>query len=245
MPKHQPEILHQDDDLVVVNKPAGLLTLPDRFKPDEKPNLKTQLDQILVKVWTVHRLDRETSGLLVFALNEESHRNLSQQFQERTVDKAYTAILDGCPAESEGTIDRPIGPNPAKPGQMMVVRKGKASVTHYKVLEAFRQFAQVEFRIETGRTHQIRVHAAAIGHPLAVDAFYGRREALYLSEIKTKGFQLGKTREERPLLSRIALHSSRLSLVHPGTQQPMQIEAPLPKDLRAVLNQLRKWGKTP
>ncbi len=231
MPKHQPEILHQDDDLLVVNKPAGLLTLPDRFKPDEKPNLKTQLDQLFGKVWTVHRLDRETSGLLVFALNEESHRSLSQQFQERTVDKAYTAILDGCPAEAEG--------------QMMVVRKGKASVTHYKVLEAFRQFALAEFRIETGRTHQIRVHAATIGHPLAVDAFYGRREALYLSEIKTRGFQLGKTREERPLLSRIALHSSRLSLVHPSHEQPLQIEAPLPKDLRAVLNQLRKWGKTP
>lgn len=245
MPKHQPEILHQDDDLVVVNKPAGLLTLPDRFKPDEKPNLKTQLDQLFGKVWTVHRLDRETSGLLVFALHEESHRSLSQQFQERTVDKAYTAILDGCPAGAEGTIDRPIGPNPAKPGQMMVVKKGKPSITHYKVLEAFRQFALTEFRIETGRTHQIRVHAAAIGHPLAVDAFYGRREALYLSEIKTRGFQLGKTREERPLLSRIALHSSRLSFVHPGHQEPLLIEAPLPKDLRAVLNQLRKWGKTP
>lgn len=244
MPKPKPEILFQDDHLLVVSKPAGLLTLPDRFKPDEKPNLKQQLDQAFGKTWTVHRLDRETSGLLVFALDEDTHRSLSQQFQDRTVEKTYLAILEGCPAETEGTIDRPIGPNPAKPGQMMVVRKGKPSITHYKIVEAFRQFALAEFRIETGRTHQIRVHTAAIGHPLAVDSFYGRREALYLSEIKTRGFQLGKSREERPLLSRIALHSSRLSFVHPGTQQPLQIEAPLPKDLRALLNQLRKWGKT-
>ncbi|MEQ8707126.1 MAG: RluA family pseudouridine synthase [Phaeodactylibacter sp.] len=245
MPKYKPEIIYQDDELLVVNKPTGLLTLPDRFKPDEKPNLKTQLDQAFGKVWTVHRLDRETSGLLVFALNEESHRSLSSQFQERTVEKTYLAILDGCPSEDQGTIDRPLGPNPAKPGQMMVVRKGKPSVTHFKVIEAFRQFALVSFQIETGRTHQIRVHAASIGHPLAVDAFYGRRENLYLSEIKRRGFQLGKTQEERPLLSRIALHSSQLSFTHPTTQELLTLEAPLPKDLRAVLNQLRKWGKTP
>jgi RluA family pseudouridine synthase len=245
MPKHQLEILHQDNDLLAVNKPAGLLTLPDRFKPNEKPNLKTRLDQLFGKVWTVHRLDRETSGLLIFALNEESHRSLSQQFQDRTVDKTYLAIVEGCPAGKSGTIDRPIGPNPARPGQMMVVKKGKPSITHYAVVEAFRQFSLVEFRIETGRTHQIRVHTAAIGHPLAVDAFYGRRESLYLSEIKTRGFQLGKTKEERPLLNRIALHSSQISFLHPSSGKRLQIEAPLPKDLRAVINQLKKWGKIP
>jgi 23S rRNA-/tRNA-specific pseudouridylate synthase len=113
------------------------------------------------------------------------------------------------------------------------------------VVEAFRQFSLVEFRIETGRTHQIRVHTAAIGHPLAVDAFYGRRESLYLSEIKTRGFQLGKTKEERPLLNRIALHSSQISFLHPSSGKRLQIEAPLPKDLRAVINQLKKWGKIP
>lgn len=243
MPKNKLEIIHQDEDLIIVNKPAGLLTLPDRFKPKEKPNLKTQLDQQHGKVWTVHRLDRETSGLLVFALHEDSHRHLSQQFQERTVAKTYLALLDGCPAEASGTIDRPIGPNPAKAGQMMVVRKGKPSVSHYRVVEIFRQFTLAEFNIETGRTHQIRVHAAAIGHPLAVDAFYGRREALYLSEIKQRGFNLAHSREERPLLSRIALHASQLAIDHPSTQERLHFEAPLPKDFRAVLNQLNKWGK--
>lgn len=244
MPKNKLEIIYQDQDLVVVNKPAGLLTLPDRFKPAEKPNLKVQLDQLFEKVWTVHRLDKETSGLLVFALNEDSHKMLSQQFQDRTVEKTYLAILEGTPAESKGTIDRPIGPNPAKPGQMIVVKKGKPSVSHYEVLESFRKFSLAAFRIETGRTHQIRVHAAAMGHPLAVDSFYGRRASLSLSEIKTKGFQLGKTQEERPLLNRIALHSNKLIILHPGTKQPLSFEASLPKDLKAVLNQLRKWGKS-
>ncbi len=243
MGKPQLDILHEDDNLLLVNKPAGLLTLPDRFKPDEKPNLKTQLDRRYGKVWTVHRLDRETSGVLAFALNEDSHRHLSQQFQERRADKTYLALLDGNPAAPTGTIDRPLGPNPAKAGQMMVVRKGKASVTHYQVIEAFRHFALAEARIETGRTHQIRVHFASIGHPLAVDAFYGQREALYLSEIKQHGFRLGKGREERPLLTRLPLHASRLVLQHPGTGARLEATAPLPKDLRAVLNQLRKWGK--
>lgn len=236
-------LLYQDDDLLLVNKPAGLLTLPDRFKPDEKPNLKTQLDNRFGKVWTVHRLDRETSGLLAFALNEDSHRHLSQQFQERRADKTYLALIDGTPTEAAGSIDRPLGPNPAKAGQMMVVRKGKSSVTHYQVIETFRHFALTEVRIETGRTHQIRVHLAAIGHPLAVDAFYGQRDALYLSEIKQHGFRLGKHQEERPLIARLPLHASRLALQHPATGERLEATAPLPKDLRAVLNQLRKWGK--
>lgn len=244
MPKKMLDLIYQDKDLIVVNKPAGLLTLPDRFKPREKPNLKAQLDQEFGKVWTVHRLDRETSGAIVFALHEDAHRNLSQQFQERAVQKIYLALLDGCPAEASGTIDRPIGPNPAKAGQMMVVRKGKPSFSHYEVIELFRQFTLAAFKIETGRTHQIRVHAAAIGYPLAVDAFYGRREALFLSEFKTKGFQRSKNREERPLLARIPLHASQLTLAQPASQEPLDLKAPLPKDFNAVLNQLRKWGKT-
>lgn len=242
MPKYRFEIVHQDEQLLLVSKPAGLLTLPDRFSP-QKPNLQGLLNAQFGKVWTVHRLDRETSGLLVFALDEESHRELSKQFQERSVEKKYLALLDGRLQQDQGTIDQPIVPNPAKAGQMMVARRGKSAVSHYKVIERFRLFTLVEITIETGRTHQIRVHTASIGHPLAVDAFYGRREGLFLSEIKKRGFQLGKREEERPLMSRITLHAWQLALDHPGTGERLAFEAPLPKDLGAVLKQLHKWDK--
>ncbi|MCB0593445.1 MAG: RluA family pseudouridine synthase, partial [Phaeodactylibacter sp.] len=129
-----------------------------------------------------------------------------------------------------------------QPGKMTVAKKGKSAVTHYKVAERFRQFTLVEARIETGRTHQIRVHFESIGHPLAVDSLYGRREAFFLSEVKLKRYQLGRDEEERPLMSRMPLHAWKLALEHPHTGERMEFEAPLPKDFAAVLKQLRKWG---
>lgn len=236
------DIVYEDHDLLLANKPGGLLTLPDRFAP-EKPNVLGLLNQAYGKVWTVHRLDRETSGIMVFAKNEEAHRELSRQFQEREVAKAYLALADGQIHLEEGEIDRPIVPNPAKPGQMMTARKGKAAFSRYKVLERFQNFTLVEVSIETGRTHQIRVHLQALGHALAIDEFYGRRTALFLSEIKGRNYSLGKFEEERPLMGRLSLHAWKLALQHPSTGEKRSWEAPLPKDFNAVLKQLRKWGK--
>ena len=226
----------------MANKPPGLLSIPDRFAP-EKPNLLALLTHQYGKVWTVHRIDRETSGLICFARNEEAHRHLSQQFENRTVEKVYLALLDGASVPEEGTIDRPIAPSHKEVGKMMVAAKGKSAVTHYKAIERFRQFTLVEARIETGRTHQIRVHFESIGHPLAIDSLYGRREAFYLSEVKGKGYQLGRDKEERPLMSRLPLHAWKLALGHPHTGERLEFEAPLPKDFSAVLKQLKKWGK--
>lgn len=242
MPKLKPEILFEDEQLIVANKPPGLLSIPDRFAL-EKPNLLALLTHEYGKVWTVHRIDRETSGLICFARNEEAHRRLSQQFEQRTVEKTYLALLDGGATPEAGTIDRPIAESHTQPGKMVVAKKGKNAVTHYQVVERFRLFTLVEARIETGRTHQIRVHFESIGHPLAVDSLYGRREALLLSEIKQKGYHLGRGQEERPLMSRMPLHAWKLALDHPHTGERMEFEAPLPKDFAAVLKQLRKWGK--
>ena len=241
MSKQKPEILYEDEHLIVANKPPGLLSIPDRFAP-EKPNLLGLLNQRYGRAWTVHRIDRETSGLICFARNEEAHRHLSQQFEQRTVVKTYLALLDGPALPEEGTIDRPIAESQNQPGKMTVAKKGKSAVTHYKVAERFRQFTLVEARIETGRTHQIRVHFESIGHPLAVDSLYGRREAFFLSEVKLKRYQLGRDEEERPLMSRMPLHAWKLALEHPHTGERMEFEAPLPKDFAAVLKQLRKWG---
>jgi 23S rRNA pseudouridine955/2504/2580 synthase/23S rRNA pseudouridine1911/1915/1917 synthase len=237
------DVIYEDEFLLIVNKPADLLTIPDRFDAT-KPNLIHFLsDHYKEKIWIVHRLDRETSGILCFAKTEEAHRHLSQQFFNRTVDKIYLALVDGKPNPSQGTIDAPIGEHPTLPGRMTVIRTGKKAVTDYKILEVFKAFSLVEANIRTGRTHQIRVHFKHLGHPLAVDALYGKRDAFFLSEVKNRKYQLGKEQEERPLMARTTLHAHQLTLEHLHTGERATFTAPLPKDFQAVVNQLTKWGR--
>ncbi len=233
--------MHEDNHLLLVSKPSGLLTIPDRYDAD-KPNLYRLLQARYGEIYTVHRLDRETSGILAFAKTEAAHRILSRQFQERSVEKRYYALLDGVLPNDAGKIDRPIAPHPTISGKMIATAKGKPSLTHYKVVERFKHYTLVEADIKTGRTHQIRVHFAAIGHPLAVDDMYGRSDAFFLSKIK-KNYRTGKDREERPLMSRSSLHAYQLCLQHPSTQERQCYKADLPKDFSATLQQLRKWGK--
>ena len=234
------DVLFVDDHLVVVNKPAGLLSVPDRYDPDI-PNLSNLLgrkygDPIL----PVHRLDKPTSGVIVYARNKDAHRELNRQFQDREVGKVYHAIVEGQPGEGDIEVDEPIANNPGQSGKMMVSNRGKYALTVFKQMEAFgRQFSLVGVQIFTGRTHQIRVHLAYAGFPLMVDPYYGKRDEFKLSEIKRR-YNLGREKEERPLLSRAPLHALRLSFSHPVTNAPISLEAPYPKDIRATLNQLRK-----
>lgn len=235
------ELIYEDDSLLVVNKPAGLLTIPDRF--GSKDSLVSLLERKYGKVFVVHRLDRETSGIICFARTEAAHRHLSLQFEHHTADKFYLALLDGVLHHDEGEIDKPIGEHPTISGKMAVANSGKPSLTFYRVLERFKRFTLAEALIKTGRTHQIRVHFQSIGYPLAVDALYGRRAAFFLSEIKGSAYKTGKySDEERPLMDRTSLHSSRLRIDHPATAERMEFQTELPKDFAAVLNQLRKWG---
>ncbi len=236
------DIIFEDAAIVVVNKAPIVLTIPDRFAP-EKPNLYHLLGERFGQIFVVHRLDKETSGILVFAKTEQAHKNLSEQFYERSVNKRYYALVEGLVHQQEGLIDKPIAPDPVHPDRMIVARRGKASVTRYKALEYFKNYSLLEADIETGRTHQIRVHFKSIGYPLAVDALYGRRDAFYLSQIKHGAYKLGKGQEERPLMQRSSLHAERLTFAHPGTGEQISFEVPLPKDFQAVLTQLRKWGK--
>jgi 23S rRNA pseudouridine955/2504/2580 synthase/23S rRNA pseudouridine1911/1915/1917 synthase len=237
-------IFYEDEHLLVVNKPSGLLTIPDRF--GNKESLQAELEKQYGKVFVVHRLDRETSGILCFARNEAAHRHLSMQFEHHSTDKFYHALVDGVLHHEEGEINKPIGEHPTIPGKMVVASWGKPSLTFYRALEHFAHFTMVETLIKTGRTHQIRVHLKHIGYPLAVDAVYGRREAFFLSEIKGKKYKSGKftDEEEKPLMARSSLHSSRLRLDHPVTEERLEFRSELPKDFAAVLNQLRKWDKT-
>lgn len=235
------ELLYEDDYLIVVNKPAGLLTIPDRF--GNKDSLVSALERHYGKVFVVHRLDRETSGVLCFARTEAAHRHLSIQFERHAVDKYYHVLVEGVVHHEEGEIDKPIGEHPAVSGKMAIVAHGKPSLTFYRVLERFKRYTLVEALLKTGRTHQIRVHFQSIGYPLAIDPLYGRKSAFFLSEVKGKTYKSGKfSSDERPLMDRTSLHASRLRIDHPENGERLEFKAELPKDFQAVLNQLRKWG---
>lgn len=240
MKKNKIELLYEDEHLVVVQKPADYLSIPDRFDAT-KPNLYHYFQKVYEQIFIVHRLDKETSGLICFARTEAAHRHLSQQFSAHTVAKKYLALVEG-QAPKEGVIEKPISHHPTIAGKMVVSKRGKASLTTFEVVERFRNYSLVEATIKTGRTHQIRVHFEAIGYPMAVDAMYGRQLAFYLSSVKLRKYK--KTdEEERPLMSRTSLHSHRLGLIHPATGEAVEFTAPLPKDFKAVVNQLRKWGQ--
>lgn len=229
--------------MLMVNKPAGVLVIPDRFNSD-LPSLNRLLEsKIGQRIWVVHRLDRDTSGVMCFAKNEEMHRYLSQLFEAHDVGKFYAGIVMGRVIPEEGRIEAPIAEHPTQKGKMVTARKGKASVTDYKVVEQWALHSLVQFQIHTGRTHQIRVHMQSIGHPIVCDELYGDGKPFLLSTIKKK-FKLSEKEEtERPLMSRLGLHAYRLMLHKPdGTL--VDIEAPLPKDMAACVNQLNKWSKS-
>ena len=233
-------IIYEDEDLIALNKPSGLLSIPDREGKDI--SLKKILIEKYGNIFTVHRLDKDTSGLIVFAKNETTHKLLSKQFEERQTEKIYLGLVIGSLADKKGSVDVLISEHPAKKGLMTVYKKGKESLTDYEVLEDFKIFSWVQFQIHTGRTHQIRVHAKHIGHPVVCDELYGDGKPILLSTLKHK-FKLSKNElEERPILNRLALHA--LSLQFTSTKgEKIKLEAPLPKDLRALLQQLRKLKK--
>lgn len=238
MPKLPFDILYEDDDLIAVNKPAGMLTIPDRHD-GELQSLRGILQKQYGKIWVVHRLDKETTGVIVFAKNEAAHKYLSKLFEGRDIEKIYLGLVLGKLVQERGTIDAPIAENTARLGTMLIHKRGKASTTDYVVQQSFSQYSLLQFTLHTGRTHQIRVHCQYIGHPIVCDDVYGDGKSVLLSSIKKKFRLSKKEEEERPLLSRLALHASRLSFATMNGET-LKLVAPLPKDMQAVLNQLEK-----
>ncbi|MEL6274708.1 MAG: RluA family pseudouridine synthase [Bacteroidota bacterium] len=234
------DLLYSDEHLLVVNKPAGLLSIPDRFDP-ELPSLSHVLGRkIQGPILPLHRLDRPTSGLITFARTTDAQRELSRQFEERSVKKIYLALVEGRPHEPEGLVDQAIAPHPSKLGKMMVSAKGKSAQTKYQVVDFFGGFSLLEIELLTGRTHQIRVHLSYIGHPLLVDEHYGNRSSFLLSTVKGRRYRLKKGEEERPLLARAPLHAAKLGFHHPVSGELLSFEREIPKDMRATINQLKK-----
>jgi tRNA pseudouridine32 synthase / 23S rRNA pseudouridine746 synthase len=207
-PTDPPRILHADDTLLVVDKPAGLLTVPGRGE-DKADCLITRLQASYPDLLLVHRLDRDTSGLIVFALTPQAQAHLGRQFEGRTVDKRYHARVMGLPQGNKGRIDLPLTVDwPNRPRQMVCHESGRPAVTDWRVLRDEGDTARVQLRPRTGRTHQLRVHMQAMGHPILGDSLYA----------------IGAGRDH----PRLMLHAERLGLIHPETGEKLdfRIRAP-------------------
>jgi 23S rRNA pseudouridine1911/1915/1917 synthase len=235
------DIIYEDQDIVALNKPSGLLSIPDRYN-NTIPCLYHEVAKHYEKLFVVHRLDKDTSGLILFAKNEESHKHLSQQFEGREIEKYYYAIVNGKPLQDSGSIIAALAEHPLHKGRMSVQKKGRFAHTDYVVEKVWNGYALLKLRIHTGRTHQIRVHMQHLGTPIVSDVFYGNGSPLLLSSIKRKFKLSDQELEERPLLSRLGLHATQLILLHPNGKS-ITIEAPLPKDMAVTIKQLDKWGK--
>lgn len=248
------DLLYEDDDVVVVDKPADLLVEPDRWD-ETRPNLLSAMHALAMERASanegaepfrprlVHRLDRDTSGVVLIAKTIDGERVLGAAFEHGTVSKHYLALVEGeyeLDDDSSETISLPIGPEAKRGGTMCVRRDGKDAQTVVRVAERFRGFTLLACAPITGRTHQIRVHLASKGFPLAVDPLYGRRKQLLLSEIKN-GYRQKPGRAESPLIARLTLHA--LSVEFPSVADAtrrVRVEAPIPRDLARTLKQLAK-----
>jgi 23S rRNA pseudouridine955/2504/2580 synthase/23S rRNA pseudouridine1911/1915/1917 synthase len=246
-------VLWTDADYVAVFKPAGLATIPGRGEDDSV--LELLADQLALacsgtidpRLRLVHRLDKDTSGVLVFAKNREAQRHLSRQFQNNQVEKEYLALVLGRPAQTEGEIAGPLARHPKSPRHMTIVKHGgRPARTQWKLAETFRPFSLLAVYPKTGKTHQIRVHLKEAGLPLAIDPLYhppppGKPAGIFLSSFK-RGYRPGSTDAERPLIDRLTLHAHRL-MFRDRSDHLVTVIAEAPKDFRAVLNMLRKYGR--
>ena len=238
-------LIYADDDMIAVNKAAGLLVAADRWDI-EAPRLDLliqkelpQIAPLCQKLYAVHRIDKDTSGILLYALNAEAHRALNTAFQEREIKKTYRLLIHGRVQEEQFTVDLPLrADGDALHRTVVDKRRGKEAITHFTVLETFRQFSLLEARPITGRTHQIRAHLAAAGYPIVCDSLYGSGKPVLLSELKQRWH--GDVYTEQPLIRRLALHAYQLEGIHPRTSEPFSFTAEYAKDFKSTVHQLQK-----
>lgn len=229
-PQEMPlDIIYEDDDMLVINKEKGIVVHPGNGNPDGTlanavmAKCKGSLSGIGGKIrpGIVHRIDKDTSGLIIVAKNDTAHINLSKQIQDRKVKKTYIALVRGVIKENEATINMPIGRSSKDRKKMAVTKDGKEAITHFKVLKRYNGFTLLEVKIETGRTHQIRVHLSEIGYPIVGDEVYSNGK----NPFGVKGQML---------------HAEKLELKHPRTGKDLTFEAPVPKYFANIINQLEK-----
>jgi 23S rRNA pseudouridine1911/1915/1917 synthase len=236
------DILHEDDDVIVVNKPAGMVTHPAHGN-----YTGTLVNALLhhcaaiaggdpARPGIVHRLDKDTSGVMVAAKNEAAHAHLARQFARRTITREYQAVVWGTFVHSSGSIETMLGRSSSDRKKMAVVAEGKHALTEYRVLESFPWLSLLALRLKTGRTHQIRVHLAHIHHPVFGDPVYNGRHLLYGPGTPA---QKAEVQHLLKLIPRQSLHARTLGFLHPATERRVSFESPLPEDMRTVLEHLR------
>lgn len=238
-------IIYEDDDLVVINKPAGLVVHSGAGNKSGTLvngllfhfNMLSDVNGSL-RPGIVHRLDKDTSGVIIVAKTNFAHVHLSNQFQNREVKKTYSGLTWGSWKQEKGVINESLGRNKKDPTSYKVVGNGKASVTDYSIEEQYRHLALVKFYPKTGRTHQIRVHSAFLGHPIFGDEKYGGGQS------KTKGFLPELTnlyRKQINIIGRHALHASKIEIIHPKKNKAMIFEAPMPKELLNLVASIKMY----
>ena len=239
------KLIYADEDMIAVNKAAGVLVAAVRWDI-EAPRLDLliqkelpQIAPLCQKLYAVHRIDKDTSGILLYALNAEAHRALNTAFQDREIKKTYRLLIHGRVQEEQFTVDLPLrADGDALHRTIVDKRRGKEAITRFTVLETFRQFSLLEARPVTGRTHQIRAHLAAAGHPIVCDSLYGSGKPVLLSELKQRWH--GDVYTEQPLIRRLALHAYQLEGLHPRTSEPFSFTAEYAKDFKSTVHQLQK-----
>jgi len=237
------KVLYEDRHLIVVNKPAGLVVHPaaGNYSGTLVNALLHRCPDLagiggVLRPGIVHRLDKDTSGVLVVAKDDPAHRSLSDQFRKHTAERRYMGIVFG-QLSDEGQVDAPVGRHPTHRKKMSArPRKGREARTHWRVLERFRSFTLAEFRLETGRTHQIRVHLSSIGHPILGDPLYGGRKRM--ASVESLPLRQGLQR-----LRRQALHAASLGFVHPATGEALKFDSSLPEDILEAVGLLRRMDK--
>lgn len=232
-------VIYSDDDIIVLNKRSGILIAADRYDPDA-PRLDVIAEKEFGKLFAVHRIDKDTSGLIIYARNPEAQKILSMQFEHREVHKTYHALVYGHPLWEDLNVDLSLQPDGDSRHRTVVSKRyGKPSETDFHLIGNCGPYSWIEAKPKTGRTHQIRVHLAANGLSIVCDPLYsGNQKPVRLSEIKKKWN--GDEYEERPLLSRLALHAYKIEFKHPKTGEMVSFTAPYPKDMDATRKQLAK-----